>query len=171
MDSLCIRTVEKKDFQAIESLIKGTPRKVPEPSLVAKLREEATHSLSLELVAEGEEGLCAHVLMSPVCVEGSDYEGCLALIPISVAPEIAGQGIGRLLLMEAEQMASDVGYGVMLVIGQEEYYAPFGYQKMKDFGLSVPFGGDERDFMVKELQEGALAGVSGHVLYPAAFFE
>jgi putative acetyltransferase len=58
---------------------------------------------------------------------------------------------------------------VIVVVGHPEYYPRFGFSSARAKGLEVPFPVPDEAFMALELVSGALDGIAGLVIYPAAF--
>ena len=63
------------------------------------------------------------------------------------------------------------GHGLVLLVGDEPYYAKVGFAKLPQGLISLPGPVDPDRFLYLELKPGALAGVSGlaHVPASAAF--
>lgn len=57
----------------------------------------------------------------------------------------------------------------MIVLGHADYYPRFGFLPAGRHGIRAPFPVRDEVFMVRELRPSALAGVTGEVVYPAAF--
>ena len=55
----------------------------------------------------------------------------------------------------------------MVVLGHPEYYPRFGFRRADEVGLRCKWPGTEEAFMVLELAEGALSGLSGLISYEA----
>lgn len=111
-----------------------------------------------------------HVLLSKVTiVSANGTHTVLSVAPLSVLPEFQRRGIGGMLLREAHQRASALGYGGVLLLGHEDYYPRFGYKKASAFGIKFPFDAPDACCMAMELKANGLNGISGTVHYPDAF--
>ena len=86
----------------------------------------------------------------------------LLLGPLGVAPEMRNYGVGRGLVCRGHMMARELGYKLVLLVGEEKFYGRFGYQPARPHGLSMA-GEDPARLLVHELEPGALQGVSGEV--------
>jgi predicted N-acetyltransferase YhbS len=84
----------------------------------------------------------------------------LLLGPLGVAPERQNYGIGRGLICRGHMLAEELGYKLVLLVGDEKYYSRFGYHKAAPHGLTMP-GEDPSRLLVHEIQAAALQGVSG----------
>jgi len=89
---------------------------------------------------------------------------CPALLlgPLGVAPEMRNYGIGRGLVCRGHMKAREMGYKLVLLVGEEKYYSRFGYQPAQPHGV-VMAGEDPARLMVHELEPGTLQGVSGDI--------
>ena len=68
-----------------------------EPLIIERLREAG--ALSVSLVAEMNDEIVGHIAFSPVTLTPAE-SGWFGLGPVSVKPEVQGQGIGRQLILE-----------------------------------------------------------------------
>ncbi len=93
---------------------------------------------------------------------GDNATPALLLGPLGVAPEMRNYGIGRGLVCRGHMMARDLGYKLVLLVGEHKYYSRFGYNPAQPYGLVMP-GEDPARLMVYELEKGTLHGVSGAV--------
>jgi putative acetyltransferase len=79
------------------------------------------------------------------------------------------RGIGS-QLVEAELTACHhTPYGVVIVLGHPHYYPRFGFVPAKPLGIVWGHDAPEETFMVKEIQESALARTRGVVEYRPEF--
>ena len=60
-------------------------------------------------------------------------------------------------------------YGVVVVLGHPHYYPRFGFVPAKPLGIVWEHDAPDEAFMVKEIQEGALAHTRGVVKYRPEF--
>jgi predicted N-acetyltransferase YhbS len=85
----------------------------------------------------------------------------LLLGPIAVDARHRGRGLGSALMRHAISAAKASGARAILLVGDEPYYARFGFAKVD--GLALPGPVDPDRFLALELEAGALAGASGVV--------
>jgi len=174
---ITIREENKKDYLLIFDLIEKAFKDQEfsdhqEHYLVEKLRKSKAFVPGLSLVAEIENTLVGHILLTEIKIITSDDEiTSLALAPVSVLPEFQGKGIGGKLINEAHQKATDLGYKSVILLGHEKYYPRFGYKLAEEFGISLPFDVPKENCMAIELQPNALKNIRGEVAYPKEFFE
>ena len=86
----------------------------------------------------------------------------LLLGPLGVAPDMQNFGIGRCLILRGHMMAEEMGYKLLLLVGEEDYYSRFGYVPASPHGL-VMAGEDPNRLLVHELGNKALQGASGQI--------
>ena len=88
----------------------------------------------------------------------------LLLGPLAVDPNAQGEGIGSGLMQLALARAADLGHGGVILVGDAEYYARFGFTAALTGGLVMPAPVDRRRFLGLELGAHALASASGLIL-------
>jgi len=111
--------------------------------------------------------------------EGRAAAGCVRLWPIAIgaAPALLlgplavddawrGRGLGRALLAHACEAAAKAGHALILLVGDEPYYAPFGFAAAPARAVAMPGPVDPRRVLVRALIDGAAKGLSGRVRPP-----
>jgi len=138
-----------------------------EADLVDKLRTDG-HAL-ISLVAELDAGLVGHILFSRMWIrsQAGALISAVALAPVAVLPEHQRRGVGGRLIRHGLELLRARGEKITLVVGHPDYYPRFGFSTQKARSLESPFPAEA--FMAIELSAGALDGVQGSVVYPAAF--
>ncbi|QQS55536.1 MAG: N-acetyltransferase [Candidatus Competibacteraceae bacterium] len=96
-----------------------------EQFVVGALREAGALSISLVAVRAGV--VIGHVAVSPVTISGG-VSGWYGLGPISVIPDLQGQGIGALLMRAALTQLQDMGASGCVLLGDPAYYSRFGFK-------------------------------------------
>ena len=79
------------------------------------------------------------------------------------------QGIGSVLCQKGLAMCREDGHEAVLVLGHSTYYPRFGYHPAALFDITCAYDVPKDAFMALELQEGALANVSGVAHYQPEF--
>ncbi|WP_184158145.1 GNAT family N-acetyltransferase [Chryseobacterium shigense] len=173
---LTIRQEEEKDYKKVFKLTEEAFRGMEhsdhqEHFLVEKLRKSDAFIPELSLVAETENGeIAGHILLTKLKIENSpEIFESLALAPVSVKPEFQNQGIGGQLILRGHSIARELGYRSVILIGHENYYPKFGYEKTSNFGISFPFEIPEVNGMAVELIKDGLKNITGVVKYPKEF--
>jgi putative acetyltransferase len=138
-----------------------------EADLVDKVRADG-HAL-ISLVAELDAGLVCHILFSRMWIRSQTgaLVAAVALAPVAVLPEHQRRGIGGRLVRHGLELLRGRGENIAIVVGHPNYYPRFGFSTEKAQWLESPF--PKEAFMAIELSTGALDGVQGSVVYPAAF--
>ena len=140
--------------------------RVDEARLVDALRSGGFVSLSL--MAETAGQIVGHILFSALMIEGRDGTiPALALAPLAVAPDFQRQGIGSALVCRGLDLCREQNHRIVMVVGDPPFYSRFGFTSPPPRRLCSPYAGD--GFMVLELEQGALRGVTGAVQYPPPF--
>ena len=140
-----------------------------EAQLVDLLRSRGKAIISLVAV-DGEE-VVGHILFSPVTIDppAPDWNA-LGLAPIGVIPELQSQGIGKALIKNGLERCKNLGFQLVVVLGDPAYYTTFGFKRALDYGLHNEYQADEH-FMVLEFTPGVLKAYSGLVKYAQEFNE
>ena len=172
-----IRKENQTDYNAVFELIEKAFEKLAlsdhrEQFLVQRLRKSTAFIPELSMVAEIENKIVGHILLTKLKIKnGQDEFDSLALAPVSVLPEYQGKGIGGILIQEAHKKARELGHQSIVLLGHEKYYPKFGYKQADNFGIELPFDVPKENCMAIELTENGLDGVSGTVEYPKEFNE
>lgn len=171
-DAILVRAETPKDFDAIRKINKKAFKGKNESKLVDALRESEGFIPELSLVAEKAGAVVGHILFSPILIKGPQGETpALALAPMAVLPDFQNQGVGSALIKHGLEECRRLGHKIMVVVGHDEYYPRFGFTRASAKGLTLPFEAPDEVFMALELAPGALAGVSGEVVYPREFHD
>ncbi len=148
-----------KDAAAIETLLDnafGTDR---HSKSSYALRQDGPPVAGLSFSARSGDKVVGTIRFWPVTV-GDGVTPALLLGPLGVAPDRQNYGIGRGLVCRGHMMAEELGYKLVLLVGEEKYYRRFGYKPAQPYGL-IMAGEDPSRLLVHELDAGALSGVSG----------
>ncbi|QPD00553.1 N-acetyltransferase [Qipengyuania soli] len=126
---MIIRPEQPGDEATIHALTEAAFRDMPfsdgdEQDLVDRLRADG--DLTLSLVAEDAGKILGHIAFSPVSISDGS-EDWFGLGPVSVCPELHGQGIGSLLIRRGIADLSDIGARGIVLLGSPEYYGRFGF--------------------------------------------
>ena len=157
---LVIRPETLADAEAIERLHERAFGPGRFARTAFRLREGAPHLLDLSFTVLVGTLLVGSVRLSPVWA-GS--EPALALGPLTVDPAFENRGIGAALVERALEAARAAGHTLVLLVGDEPYYARFGFRRVPAGQLAMPGPVDPARFLATELVEGALAQARGSV--------
>lgn len=132
---------------------------------VYKLRDGVEPIAELCWVALDEDGkLQASIRYWPISIGGR--WPAILLGPVAVKPEMQGKGMGKALIRRTLALATSLGHRICVLVGDREYYEPFGFVNAPKLSFELPGWVDLDRFQVKALVPGALSGVSGMVGKP-----
>lgn len=174
---MIIRREEIQDYNEVFQLISDAFKDEKytdhqEQFLVERLRKSPSFIPELSLVAELEQKIVGYILLTKIKIIGAEAEETtsLALAPVAVLKAYQGKGIGGQLIRKAHEIAHELNYGSVILLGHATYYPKFGYKTTKDYGIKLPFDVPEENCMLIELKENALKNVHGIVEYPKEFY-
>lgn len=124
------------------------------------IREGGPHALELSFVSLMGGIVVASVRQTPVMIGNTP---ALLLGPLAVRPEWKKRGIGGTLMRMALDAAQKAGHALVILVGDEPYYGPFGFHIVPIGSMIMPAPVDPRRMLACELVSGALHGVSGTV--------
>lgn len=158
--SLTILPETPKDAQAIERLLERTFGPGRFVLSAYRLREHVDHLLDLSFTARIGTLLVGSVRQLPICVGDTP---ALMLGPLTVEPPFRGRGVGRKLLERALGDARAKGHRLVLLVGDEPYYARVGFAPVPKGRATMPGPVNYDRLLVAELVEGAFDNVSGAI--------
>jgi predicted N-acetyltransferase YhbS len=105
--------------------------------------------------------MIASVRLTEVTIGGEP--GALLLGPLAVDPDHAGEGWGRKLVSECLGHARQQGIQLVVLVGDEPYYARFGFARVAPGSIVLPGPVDPARILAAELTPGAGARFRGPV--------
>jgi putative acetyltransferase len=148
---ISIRTERPADIEAISRITELAFQANPhshgtEQFIINELRRQ--DALTISLVADADGQVVGHIAFSPV--EFSDgSRNWYGLGPVSVIPELQGQGIGRALVEAGLAELRTLGAEGCVLVGEPAFYGRFGFSTRPDctmegvpqqYVLSLTFG-------------------------------
>jgi predicted N-acetyltransferase YhbS len=130
-----------------------------------RIREGGPHDRALSRVAIMDGKLIASVRLTHIVIGKTP---ALLLGPLAVAPAFMNKGIGRSLLKESLALAKTAGHRLVILVGDEPYYGPFGFHKVPHGAMRFPAPVDQNRILACELAEGAAENVTGDVRHAAS---
>ena len=125
-----------------------------------RIREGIGHDLALSFTARIGTLLVGSVRLSPVRIGEAK---ALLLGPLTIEPPFRDRGIGLAMMQRAIAEAKERGHTLIILVGDEPYYARVGFKRVPRGRVKMPGPVDPARLLVLELSEGAFEGVSGPV--------
>jgi predicted N-acetyltransferase YhbS len=133
-----------------------------------RLREGNAAAPGLSLVVrDAGVRIAGTISFWPLAI-GEKQAAALLLGPLAVHPDRQGLGIGLALMREGLARARAQGHALVLLVGDEPYYAKVGFHKLPPGLIGLPGPVNPDRFLYLELKPGALSGVSGLAQAPAS---
>lgn len=158
--SLTILPETEDDAPVIERLHERTFGPGRHVRTAYRIRERMTHELDLSFTARIGTLLVGSVRLTPVCIGETP---ALLLGPLTVEPPFRGHGVGRALIERALQAAKGKQHRLVVLVGDEAYYARLGFKRIPLGRATMPGPVDPARLLVAELVEGAFEGVAGPI--------
>src|SRR5277367_2866442 len=114
-----------------------------------RLREEAEPDLALSFVARVGTLLVGANRMTPILIGETP---ALLLGPLIVEPVFRSQGIGEALVTRSLEAAKQSGAKLVILVGDESYYARMGFQRAPRGRISLPGPVDPERLLYCELE-------------------
>ena len=175
-----IRLEEKKDYRAVENLIRESFWNVYRPGcsehyVIHVLRDDPAFIPELDFVMERGGQLIGQNMFMKTVIErdGGGDVPVLTMGPICITPELKRQGYGKYLLDYSLEKAAAMGFGAVLFEGNIRFYGKCGFDYAAKFGIryhDLPEGADASFFLCRELQPGYLDGVTGVYQTPQGYY-
>jgi putative acetyltransferase len=166
-----IRAERSSEFAAIRGLIEtafATARvsNGDEQNFVDRLRAGGDYIPGLALVAEDDEGLIGHVMLTRTHIAtAAGARPVLLLAPLCVRRERRRSGVGAQLIAEVLRRAGERGHDAVVLVGDPAYYGRFGFRPSTVFGVVNDNGVPSEFVMALELTPGALADAAGAIRF------
>ena len=180
LDNMTIRLEEPKDYRKVEELTREAFWNKYRPGcmehyVLHRYRGRPEFVKELDYVMEEEGRLVAHIMYSRAQITADDGRIIPIMVfgPVSVLPEKQGGGRGGRLIRYTLELAEKMGCGAVAITGDLDYYHRFGFVSGSKLGVwydGIPRGEEAPFFMVKELKEGFLKGVTGVYRDPEGYF-
>src|SRR5262245_48034028 len=148
------------DADAIERLYERTFGPGRYARTAFRIREGAGHLVELSFTARIGTLLVGSVRLTPIRI---GEIAALLLGPLTVEPPFRRRGIGLALMKRALAEAKRKGHRLVVLVGDEPYYARAGFRRIPKGQARMPGPVDPDRLLVAELAEGAFAGVSGPI--------
>jgi predicted N-acetyltransferase YhbS len=158
--SITILPETEDDALAIERLHERTFGPGRYARTAYRIREGIGHGPALSYTARVGTLLVGSLRLSPVRIGDTP---ALLLGPLTIEPPFRDRGIGMALMQRALTDARNRGHRLVILVGDEPYYARVGFKRVPRGRVKMPGPVDPARLLVTELADGAFEGVSGAV--------
>jgi predicted N-acetyltransferase YhbS len=158
--SLTILCESADDAEAIDRLHERTFGPGRYARTAYRIREGVAHQLALSFTARIGTLMVGSVRLSPIRIGQTP---ALLLGPLTVEPPFRERGIGQALLERALEEAKVKGHRLVVLVGDEPYYAKAGFRRIPKGVVTMPGPVDPQRLLVAELQDRAFDGVGGRI--------
>jgi putative acetyltransferase len=166
-----IRTEQPADVDTVSSVVSAAFGSPKEAELVRAIRASSGFVPEWSLVAELENRLVGHVMVSCVHIDdGSARHRVPCLSPLAVEPAYQGQGIGSALVREVSARVDAKGEPLVVLEGSPDFYGRLGFEYSVPHGIeiSLPSWAPPEAAQVLRLRQYDPA-IRGRLVYPPAF--
>jgi predicted N-acetyltransferase YhbS len=158
--SLTILPETADDAAAIEHLHERTFGPGRYARTAYRVRERMAHVLALSFTARIGTLLVGSVRLTPICIGDTK---ALLLGPLTVEPPFREHGVGTALIARALKDAKAAGHKLVVLVGDEPFYARSGFKRIAKGQVKLPGPVDPARLLVAELVPGAFEGVAGMI--------
>jgi predicted N-acetyltransferase YhbS len=123
-----------------------------------RLREGNPHDRALSFIARVSTLVVGSIRLTRIHVGAHP---ALLLGPLTVDPAFHSRGIGKMLMDAALEAAQAQGHKLVLLVGDEAYYARSGFKRVPPGKIVMPGPVDPMRVLVRELVDGSLDSMSG----------
>jgi predicted N-acetyltransferase YhbS len=145
------------EIEALHDLAFGPGRFV---RTAQRLRDGVPHDPDLSLVAEFGGRVGGSVRLTPIRIGETPAQ---LLGPLAVHPDFGNKGAGKALVRASLEAAREMGWPLVLLVGDHPYYGPLGFHHTDPQMIRMPGPVDTRRVLLAELQPGAAAKAEGMV--------
>jgi putative acetyltransferase len=166
-----IRLETKTDYSEVENLTREAFWNVYRPGCLEHYvlhcyRDRADFVPELDLVMEKGGKIIGHVMYVRSEIKADDGRTIpiMTFGPISIAPEYQCKGYGTILLRFSTEKARECGAGALAITGNIDFYGKSGFVIASTKGIhyyAEPRGNEVSYFLIKELDDGFLDGITG----------
>ncbi len=165
---MLIRPALAEDTAALLGVERAAFGSEAEAALVEDLLNDPTAAPIINLVAEEAGEIVGHALFTHAVVRTAHADvAATCLAPLAVSPPAQRRGVGQGLCVAGVAAATELGIGLVFVLGHIDYYPRVGFTPASRLGLTAPYPIDPKvadAWMVLETQPGLLGKVQGPVV-------
>lgn len=172
-----IRRETSTDYRKVENLTREAFWNVYRPGCTEHYvlhcyRDREDFVPELDLVMEKDGEIIGHVMYakSKIHTDGGKEIPIMTFGPISIAPAYKRRGYGTALLRHSMEKAKDMGCGALAITGNIDFYGKSGFVVAKTKEILYADNPEADYFLIAELIEGFLNGISGIYKDPDGYF-
>ncbi len=175
-----IRLETPNDYRKVENLTREAFWNVYRPGCMEHYvlhcyRDREDFVPELDFVMEKDGEIIGHVMYVRAKIQADDGREIpiMTFGPISIAPEYKRKGYGKALLDYSMEKAKKMGVGALCMEGNIDFYGKSGFVVASIKGIHYYAEPREEEvpyFLLKELKEGFLDGITGVYHTPEGYF-
>lgn len=172
-----IRLEEKEDYRAVENLVRESFWNVYRPGCLEHYvlncyRDDRAFVPELDFVMVKDGKIIGQVIYVRSEIKTDDGQALpiMTFGPICIAPDFKRRGYGKILLDYSMEKAKNMGAGALAITGNIDFYGKSGFVPAKTKGIRYKDDPDADYFLIKELEDGFLDGISGMYKDPEGYF-
>ena len=175
-----IRLETPNDYRKVENLTREAFWNVYRPGCMEHYvlhcyRDREGFVPELDFVMEKDGEIIGHVMYVRAKIQADDGREIpiMTFGPISIAPEYKRKGYGKALLDYSMEKAKKMGVGALCMEGNIDFYGKSGFVVASTKGIHYYAEPREEEvpyFLLKELKEGFLDGITGVYHTPEGYF-
>ncbi len=163
--NLSIRQETEKDHRNVETLTRMAFWNLYVPGcnehyLTHILRPHPDFLQALNFVAVLDDQIVGNIMYTRSHIINGDAEkiDTVTFGPVGVLPEYQRQGIGTALIRHSTELASQMGYGFVIIHGSPGNYCKHGFKGSKTYNICNSDGKFPVSLLVLELKKDLLSG-------------
>lgn len=171
-----IRNEDPKDFRQVEELAREVFWNLFAPGanehyVIHKMRNHKDYIKDLTFVAEMDDEIVGAIFYtkSKVIKDNKEEYKTISFGPVFVSPLHQRKGIGRKLITHSINIAKEMGFSAILILGYPHHYEPYGFLGSKKYNISSIDGNYYKGLMALPLGKDLLKDVSGYVVFSDVF--
>lgn len=138
--------------------------------VIHKIRKVPAYIKELDMVAcDGNKIVGIVICPKGKIINEQNQEFAVLSLMVGVLPQYQKKGIGSMLIKRAIEKARSLYYKGIVIFGNPEYYARFGFKNAKEYAIQTSDGENFDPFMALELVPDSLNGINGKFYEDSVF--
>ena len=178
--NIIIRLENKEDYRKTENLVRESFWNVYRPGcaehyVLHTLRKDPDFVSELDYVMECDGVLIGQNIFVKAVIKADDGRDIpiMTMGPICITPTLKRNGYGKRLLDYTLEKAKEFGCKAVCFEGNIDFYGKSGFDYANKFGIRYHGLSEDDDasfFLLKELEDGYLSGITGEYATPKGYF-